>query len=117
MQLWIRTKEGLFNVNGVRINAQSLMWEGKADIVSDTGFLLGTYKTRERALEIIEEIQKAITETSSLFCFTNFETIDKHILDLIEKNGGASVFLKIEDESPKLEIHDKSVIFYTMPEE
>ena len=108
MQLWIRTKEGLFNVNGVRINAQSLVFEGKTDIVSDTGFLLGTYKTRERALKIIDEIQKCL-EHSDYMMYSNASAKEPSI------RANRDLFVLCDDNM--CQIQERPLIIYTMPKE
>ena len=51
MDLWIRSqnKRALYCVRQLRINGLDIMCLG--------GELLGTYKTKERALEVLDEIQ------------------------------------------------------------
>ena len=52
MELWIRSqdKRALLNVRQVRING--------LDIMCLNGELLGTYISKERALEVLDEIQE-----------------------------------------------------------
>lgn len=54
MDLWIRSqnRKALINVKQIRING--------LDIMCLNGELLGTYKTEERALEVLNEIQNIL---------------------------------------------------------
>ena len=78
MELWIRStnKTNLLKANFLSVMEGSnfydrTYWEYKGyTIVNCTGSgkynILGTYKTKERALEVLDEIQKYITPTLSL---------------------------------------------------
>lgn len=60
MELWIRSqdKERLRLVDSLRIYQED---EGQIDFnIQDGGCILGTYKTKERALEVLDEIQKLL---------------------------------------------------------
>lgn len=69
MTLWIRSqnKELLMQVKYLHINAYA---EKDKDVRiysygnDDFSYLLGTYKTKERALEVLDEIQDIIISTS-----------------------------------------------------
>lgn len=74
MELWIRTQD---RMNLVKINQVSLNYQNNKQIIANYipeiyensscyYELLGTYKTKERALEVLDEIQKYITPTLSL---------------------------------------------------
>lgn len=60
MDLWIRSqdKRAIYCVRQLRINGLDIMCLG--------GELLGTYKTKERALEVLDEIQKEIHNSKEL---------------------------------------------------
>ena len=60
MELWIRSqnKSALLNVRQVRINGLDIMCYG--------GELLGTYISRERALEVLNEIEERISSINAL---------------------------------------------------
>ena len=60
MELWIRSqdKERLRLVDSLRVYQED---EGQIDFnIQDGGCILGTYKTKERALEVLDEIQKLL---------------------------------------------------------
>ena len=67
MELWIRSQD---KINLVKINQISINYANKTQIIANclpeyyenSGNyyeLLGTYKTKERALEVLDEIQEA----------------------------------------------------------
>ena len=64
MELWIRTqnREKIKKVNGVEfIQSGSALYDGiKYSIYETDGEKIGGYETKERALEVLEEIQTII---------------------------------------------------------
>ena len=63
--MWIRTQDklGLFELNGVRIREHGFENGTKEYLVLNNDNLynhLGTYKSKERALEVLDEIQERI---------------------------------------------------------
>lgn len=54
MDLWVRTqdKRGLYCVRQLRVNG--------FDVMCLNGYLLGTYETKERTLEVLDEIQNTL---------------------------------------------------------
>ena len=63
--MWIRTQDklGLFELNGVRIREHGFENGTKEYLVLNNDNLynhLGTYKSKERALEVLDEIQKLL---------------------------------------------------------
>lgn len=91
MNLWIRSqnKELLMQVKYLHINAYA---EKDKDVRiysygnDDFSYLLGTYKTKERALEILDEIQELLESV--------------HITDISKKEGivGANIFYEMPKE-------------------
>ena len=91
MNLWIRSqnKELLMQVKYLHINAYA---EKDKDVRiysygnDDFSYLLGTYKTKERALEILDEIQELLESV--------------HITDIYKKEGivGANIFYEMPKE-------------------
>lgn len=65
MELWIRSqdKSALNCVRSIRING--------LDIMCYSGEVLGTYSTRERALEVLDEIQNKIVINTGYVLATN----------------------------------------------
>jgi hypothetical protein len=62
MELWVRSqnKQSLLKANAIIINSFEDLIAIHGYIDSDTHLWLGTYKTKERALEVLDEIQKFI---------------------------------------------------------
>lgn len=68
MNLWIRSqdKKKLVNINAVNILEFEALIAIHGYINSETHFWLGNYKTKERALEVLDEIQRTIAKNQSL---------------------------------------------------
>mgnify|MGYP005766038149 CR=1 FL=1 len=62
MDLWIRsqTKEGLINANNICIRDNVKIVKYGNDLNLGNYALLGEYKTKERALEVLDEIQNML---------------------------------------------------------
>ena len=98
MELWIRSqdKKCLIKANIIEYeNYAGAILKGATDIDSDY-HTLGKYKTKERALEVLDEIQDIITA--------------KYVASL---NPTAAVFESEEETSKAL----KMMAVYEMPEE
>lgn len=126
MKLWIRSqdKKVLANVKNVRFckmkkcelketpcTIKEFMEGADAYCVECNGDFFGEYATRERCLEIIDEIQKL------LFC--DFITVNTHseitikgLKEKIKRNGSIIHFPK----EPLVEYHGASTVVYEMPE-
>jgi hypothetical protein len=80
-------------------------------IYSDRFDILGEYPTKERCLEIIDEIQ-------SLFCdFLICKDIDPCAHENFQKFGIVGAQYLGKDFEPKVEYHERSSIVYEMPRE
>ena len=109
MELWVRSQ------NKCKLRKTDLInysYEAGKHIIDCHGYPVGTYASKKRCLEIIDEIQKL------LFC--DFITVNTHseitIEDLEEKikrNGAIMHFPK----EPLVEYHGASTVVYEMPEE
>jgi hypothetical protein len=108
MKRWIRNmwKHGLYEVSGVVAMESGDKWQ-----ITDCRYVLphGEYTTRERCLEIIDEIQKL------LYC--DFVTVNSitTINDLektIKQKGSILHFPK----EHSVEYHSASTVVYEMPE-
>lgn len=64
MELWIRSQDGeiLVKVNNLSLVHDTDTWEIINSYADHQYWELGTYKTKERALEILDEIQRLITD-------------------------------------------------------
>ena len=112
MELWIRSqdKRALLNVRQVRING--------LDIMCLNGELLGTYISKERALEVLDEIQKTLKSKKYLLKvkkeFDN-KTIEdakfyfehKNDIDLIMNDNNFDI----------IPIGNDDIVIYEMPKE
>lgn len=107
--LWLRSqdKENLIKVINCKVN------ENKVIAYDENSYIainIGEYKTKERALEVLDEIQTRL--------MPNY----KGLLENYEKNifGDTSKLtniVAIQQPDSSLEIHELSTIVYEMPEE
>lgn len=68
MELWIRTQDRmrLIKPNRLHIQRESKNWGGNWYIYeSQNSLRYGTYKTKERALEVLDEIHKLIKSATN----------------------------------------------------
>ncbi len=103
MNLSIRTqnKDVLIPYNGLYIDDSDMVDKGYVEIYSGDGrFELGIYKSKERALEVLDEIQKRIAYVESI---SNFDlsnvNITKIIYPILKENNIDN--LSIVYEMPK----------------
>lgn len=115
--LWIRTqdKSSLRKVNGVIL--LNLEWEERWALFPDTHedvskcMHLGTYKTKERALEVLGEIQKLLM--NDVILFKDFDISPKDLKYIGIDN--ACVYSTKDNNSQIEHIHRNCVVF-EMPE-
>ena len=103
MELWIRTQTNktLVKVNHIAIRGEDTLVYYGNDLDLDKYVTLGKYETEKRALEILDEIQKKMTQQFLLKKSINHENMD----DVEVPNG-------IE-----LEPISKDILVYEMPDE
>lgn len=84
MNLWIRTRDRAGILKCEKLYIQVL--NGEFYILNENEFPLGTYKTRERALEVLDEIQELLEPV--------------HITNISKKEGivGANIFYEMPKE-------------------
>lgn len=101
MELWIRTqnKKTLLKVDMININSIRLI---------SNGYVLGEYKTNERALEVLDEIQNMI---KPILINTEYHSEIKQDTDKVSFDV---VMTPIEDKITYLQ---PNVIVYEMPKE
>ena len=60
MELWIRSqdREFIMQINNINLGISNRLFTFVNDATKLTSFTLGEYKTKERTLEILDEIQK-----------------------------------------------------------
>lgn len=85
MNLWIRSqdREKIVNCNDIVVNGSSIIGYFDKDTEYED---LGTYKSKERALEVLDEIQELLESV--------------HITDISKKEGivGANIFYEMPKE-------------------
>lgn len=119
--LWIRnqTRTKLVKVNELNLERDEEMLDEYGDvninydIWANHDDIMGTYGTKERALEVLDEIQKLLMTVDTLVV-ENFDLTEKNIEDFT-KNKIDILPFKTED-SPKLYYINKSCVVYEMPE-
>ena len=111
MELWIRSqdKESLIQVDCLCIEKNEID-KGKYiyssfDIVQGC-ITLGTYKTKERALEVLDEIEKLI---KPITIFQNCQ-VDKSTIEKIKETG----YCVVNNDA---RVEQFSQVFYQMPKE
>ena len=102
MSLWIRSqdKELLMNCNAVGIGL-----EDDKSIYSN-GYVLGTYSTKEKALKVLDMIEKALTKTINI---ENVELSELEILKEELKQNRTISTMPLEDLEYK--IHNREFVF------
>ena len=116
MELWIRSqdKSKIVKVNELYSSLQEDFGTGKFGIYSsntnyyqkERPLLLGNYKTKERALEVLDEIQRIIHPT--VFMSSEINTDDNSWVE----NG--IIYQKYKDN---FDIQELSTYVYEMPKE
>lgn len=107
MELWIRSQSKIDFMCVKRVqyghaNNRHIIY-GK-----DLSMFLGEYDTKERCLEIIDEIQKLLYCD---FVIANSNTNIKDLEDIIKQKGSILHF----PEEPLVEYHSASTVVYEMP--
>lgn len=111
MQLWIRNELGLYQVNNVYVDKVQLLrnpYKTTFGIVSDGCGILHRYKTKKRALEIIDEIQECL-EHSDYMILSNASAKEPNI------RANRDLFVLCDDNM--CQIQERPLIIYTMPKE
>ena len=106
MELWTRShdKERLEKSTGFHILMAS---ENEFDIVNSYMTIMGRYKTKERALEVLDEIQNMIKPTTII---TEYHS---EIKQGIDKSSFDVIMQPVED---KITYIQPNIVIYEMPE-
>ena len=115
MKLWIRNmwKHGLYEVKGVVAREVGDKWE-----ITDCRSVLplGEYATRERCLEIIDEIQDLLKLGNPENAFMHIHNCDMGCDETIEVLKRARETKAIITQGADFDIKLPSVVVYEMPE-
>ena len=92
MELWIRTqsKQSLVKVNNISINEQ----DKNRYIIDSNDWILGRYKSYERALEVLDEIQNILKP--KIFVRAN-EDNEKILLGRLQKGVTQKVDMEFKE--------------------
>nr|DAN14418.1 MAG TPA: hypothetical protein [Bacteriophage sp.] len=104
MELWIRSQYGSLLEKAEAIKIAN--YDGTIGIVINNDYVFGEYKTKERALEVLDEIEKLI---KPITIFQNCQ-VDKSTIEKIKKIGYCMV-------NSDARVEQISQAFYQMPED
>ena len=108
MKLWVRSQD---KTKFSQVKICSYDYEENKHIVNCNGYPYGVYNSRERCLEIIDEIQ-------SLFCdFLICKDVPPCDHQQFQKLGLTSIHYTGKDFTPEIEYHERSSVVYEMPKE
>lgn len=98
MELWIRSQDKYHLVEATEID----LYVDNKNVITVNGYPFGSYKTKERALEVLDEIRKCIVDKKVLYtCNCLLTLVNKNTINEVEK---------IIDRTSKIAV-------YEMPEE
>lgn len=85
---------------------------GEAYCVECNLEFFGEYPTKDRCLEIIDEIQKLLCQTFMIF--RNLD-VPEDIAEYLKPKKG--IAYQAQNQTPSIEYHEQSVVVYEMPKE
>lgn len=109
MELWIRSQDKRYLLKTQSLCIEDIESEERIVIysnISDEDFELGSYATIERALEVLDEIEKLI---KPITIFENCE-VDKSTIEKIKETG----YCVVNNDA---RVEQFSQVFYQMPKE
>ena len=115
MELWIRTqdREGLFKVDKLWYSYDK---QENQHCINNFGAEFGTYKSKERALEVLDEIQNKIKSQYLLKPKTKMElSVLESAKNYYENLNNTDII--ICDDNFKIETINTNAIVYEMPKE
>ena len=121
--LWIRSqdKKRLTIVNSLGYGEyRNPLNEYMFYIFCQNGCVLGEYKTKERCIEIIDEIQKLLLSANPENAFVVLKNIDityEELTNYIERARKDNFFAYFGSENDNVEFVQPNVLVYEMPEE
>ncbi len=116
MELWIRSqcKGYLFKTSHIYVaNTEDIGNVCSFDPETKKPYIIGTYATKERAIEVLDEIQSILMPRLDVTVISSLNEKDKHILNKINEFD----FINIEDKKSALETIINSCYVYEMPQE
>ena len=119
--LWIRSqdKEMLSKPSRLQV-AQNSIYQGYRIFNKNFDDVLGFYNTKERCIEIIDEIQKLLLSASPQNAFVVLKNIDLTYEEVKNYIGRARVdnfFAYFGNENDNVQFLQPSILVYEMPQE
>ena len=118
MELWVRTadRRSLLKPTNICLGLNCSMWG-----VYDGNQVLGEYKTEERCLEIIDEIQKLLLSANPKEAFMLVDCRNKnefsHIGRLVDFARESNFIAYDGEDGTNFQLIQPSVLVYEMPKE
>ena len=109
MEVWVRSQD---KNRFTQAHNFSYDYEVNKHIVNCNGYPYGVYNSKERCLEIIDEIQKLLY--SDFIIVRNCE-VDESVAEYLKPTK--SIAYQADNKSPSIEYHEQSVVVYEMPRE
>lgn len=116
MDLWIlsQNKDQLVKTNLVRYSYfKDKLTNDELHIITNNEYDFGIYETRERALEVLGEIQKLLVGDFLVFTNTDFE---EGLADYVKPYKSIAMH-DTYNPSPRVEFAHRDCIVYEMPQE
>lgn len=115
MEVWVRSQDKRSFMKIEHISAEEIIVPNSRKtrwcVTANFG-CIGEYHTKERCLEIIDEIQKLLCQTFMIF--RNLD-IPEDIAEYLKPKK--SIVYQAENQTPSIEYHEQSCVVYEMPKE
>ena len=111
MKLWVRSQN---KCKLRQVDLVNYCYECGKHIIDCNGYPMGTYKSKERCLEIIYEIQE-ILMNNGMILFKNIDIseIPKEALEPFK----ALTYIPNNDNQSSVSVHNAECVVYEMPKE
>lgn len=107
MEVWVRSQgKNRF----AQAHSFSYDYEVHKHIVNCNGYPYGVYNSKERCIEIIDEIQELLTAS---FVIVRNLPLDGDVETYL--NPVKAIAYQAENQPPSIEYHEQSVVVYEMP--
>lgn len=113
MELWLRSQN---KCKLRRTDIINYSYEGGKHNIDCNGYSVGTYKSKKRCLEIIDEIQNIMCR-SGMILFKDVDITNLSAKDIEPFKAINWCSSPIANEKSEVTIHNAEVIVYEMPEE
>ena len=113
MELWVRSQ------NKCKLRKAEVVYyyyEGGKHIIDCNGYPVGTYKSKERCLEIIDEIQNIMCR-SGMILFKDIDITNLSAKDIEPFKAINWRSSSVANEKSEVTVHNAEVIVYEMPEQ